>query len=278
MCDPITLTCLLCFASQQFYKCSHLRFALNRECGWLPLFRNIILLIFALISDSFCAKTYLISLLDFTDLLSSCWVVDREDLPTHRDMPLIVDENLQTKAKFLETVINWCKLPVFCLLLKCGSCARLKHNCVCARGEVSCKTVLNIYGTFSNQAISAFRFQQHAWRLLNTNSHQAASPACQGSCASDMEENLQIWTEIPACPALLSGEFSTVQTKRRRMSECMLLMGWKGEYIPIRHKSPFQQPTSEHKETCFTTSPPVYDTYKTHAALGFCDLLKHVFR
>lgn len=29
----------------------------------------------------------------------------------------------------------------------------------------------------------------------------------------DMGESLEIWTEIPACPALLSGECSTIQTK-----------------------------------------------------------------
>lgn len=33
------------------------------------------------------------------------------------------------------------------------------------------------------------------------------------SSGRDMGESLEIWTEIPACPALLSGECSTIQTK-----------------------------------------------------------------
>lgn len=38
---------------------------------------------------------YLLRLLDLTDLLSSCRVVDGEDLSANRVLPLIVDENLQ---------------------------------------------------------------------------------------------------------------------------------------------------------------------------------------
>lgn len=124
------------------------------------MFFNKMMQIFVLDLDSFCSKLYLVSLLDLTDLLSSRWVVDGEDLPTHRVVPLIVDENLQTKEKFLESIQKCCKL--FCLLFQCEFFARPKHSCVCVWDKLSCKTVLNIYGTFSNQVISAFRFQQHA--------------------------------------------------------------------------------------------------------------------
>lgn len=44
------------------------------------------------------------------------------------------------------------------------------------------------------------------------------------SSGRDMGESLEIWTEIPACPALLSGECSTIQTKGVGWGEG----GWNG--------------------------------------------------
>lgn len=41
------------------------------------------------------AGIYLVCLLDLTDLLTSSWVVRREDFPTDRVLPLIVDKNLK---------------------------------------------------------------------------------------------------------------------------------------------------------------------------------------
>lgn len=53
------------------------------------------------------AAVYLLCLLDLTDLLSSRWVAGREDLPTDRVLPLIIDENLQEgKCKNLEFFVN----------------------------------------------------------------------------------------------------------------------------------------------------------------------------
>lgn len=46
-----------------------------------------------------CITVYLLCFLDLTDLLSSSWVVESKGLPTHRVLPLIVDENLHQKKK-----------------------------------------------------------------------------------------------------------------------------------------------------------------------------------
>lgn len=53
----------------------------------------------------------------------------------------------------------------------------------------------------------------------------------------DMGESLEIWTEIPACPALLSGECSTIQTKGVGLGGGRLeweRMGWGGEINPYQ--------------------------------------------
>lgn len=73
-----------------------------------------------------------------------------------------------------------------------------------------------------------------------------------------MGESLEIWTEIPACPALLSGECSTIQTK-----------GWGvevegvegGQINPYQTPDP-HPPTPKHKDTRFTTSLLVYEIIK----------------
>lgn len=94
-------------------------------------------------------------------------------------------------------------------------------------------------------------------------------PAPSDSCERYMGESLEIWTEIPACPALLSGECSTIQTKG---------WVWGGGETDKSLSEPRPPPShpQAHRHTFHNITARLRD-HKTRAVFGFCDALKRVF-
>lgn len=97
----------------------------------------------------------------------------------------------------------------------------------------------------------------------------------QLSRSDTSRENLEIWTQIPVCSALLSRECSTIQTKG--------VGGCGGtDKSQSRTRPPptytIRPPTPQaHRHTFHNIAARLRD-HKTRAALGFCDALKQVFR
>lgn len=80
------------------------------------------------------------------------------------------------------------------------------------------------------------------------------------SSGRDMGESLEIWTEIPACPALLSGECSTIQTKGVGLGGGRV--EWERMGGADKSLSDHHPPTLQHTATRFTTSLLVYEIIK----------------
>lgn len=79
-----------------------------------------------------------------------------------------------------------------------------------------------------------------------------------------MGESLEIWTEIPACPALLSGECSAIQTKGVGLGGVVEWERMGGGVTGRADKSlsDHHPPSLQHTAARFTTSLLVYEIIK----------------